>query len=53
MNVRFNLFFKIACASMGAGVILGARFGHQGQLSEEGSVLFSKAQVYNMSNSNF
>jgi len=32
MNIRFNLFFKAAAASMLAGTMLGARFGHVGQL---------------------
>jgi len=32
MNIRFNLFFKLAAASMFAGTLLGARFGHVGQL---------------------
>jgi hypothetical protein len=50
MNLRFNWLFKLACASMAAGVTLGARFGHQGQLNEEGAALFTKAQMYNISN---
>ena len=50
MNVRFNWFFKIACASMFTGVTLGARFGHQGQLTEEGAAMFGKAQLYNTTN---
>ena len=52
MSVRFNWFFKIACASMFAGVTLGARFGHQGQLTEEGAQMFAKAQLYNTTNCN-
>ncbi len=52
MSLRFNWFFKFACASMFAGVTLGARFGHQGQLSEEGALIFPKAQLYNVTNSN-
>ncbi len=32
MSVRFNVFFKLAAASMFFGVALGGRFGHQGQL---------------------
>jgi hypothetical protein len=50
MSVRHTWLFKIACASMAAGVTLGARYGHQGQLNEEGAALFSKAQLYNISN---
>jgi len=34
MSVRFNVFFKIAAASMFFGVALGGKFGHQGQLTE-------------------
>jgi len=51
MNVKLYLFFKIDCESMAAGVILGVRFGHQGQLIELESTLFVRAQVFNMSNS--
>lgn len=50
MSVRFNWFFKLGCGSMLGGVALGGRFGHQGQLSEEGVVLFNKAQLYNITN---
>ncbi len=32
MNIRFNLFFKLAAGSMLVGTLLGARFGHVGQL---------------------
>jgi hypothetical protein len=53
MNIKFNWLFKLGCASMGSIVLLGARFGHVGQLSEEGAVMFNKAQLYNMSNSKF
>lgn len=37
---------------MFAGVTLGARFGHQGQLTEEGAQMFAKAQLYNTTNCN-
>lgn len=50
MSVRFNWLFKLACASMFSGVALGARYGHQGQLNEEGTALFAKAQLYNTTN---
>ncbi len=50
MNIRFNLLFKVAAASMLAGVTLGARYGHVGQLTEEGAALFHKAQLYNATN---
>ena len=53
MNIRFNWLFKFACASMLAGTTLGAKYGHAGQLSEEGAPLFVKAQIYNISNSTF
>jgi hypothetical protein len=52
MSIRFNWLFKLGCASMLAGVALGGRFGHQGQLTEEGAVLFNKATIYNVTNSN-
>lgn len=52
MSVRFNWFFKIACASMFTGVTLGAKYGHQGQLTEEGAQMFAKAQLYNTTNCN-
>lgn len=52
MNIRFNWLFKAACVSMLAGITLGAKYGHAGQLSEEGAPLFVKAQLYNISNSN-
>lgn len=50
MNTRFNILFKLACASMFAGVSMGARFGHEGQLDEDGVKLFNKAQLYNTTN---
>jgi hypothetical protein len=50
MNTRFNILFKLACASMFAGVSMGARFGHEGQLDEDGVKLFHKAQLYNTTN---
>ena len=53
MNIRFNWLFKFACASMLAGTTIGAKYGHAGQLSEEGAPLFVKAQIYNISNSTF
>lgn len=52
MSVRFNVFFKLAAASMFFGVALGGRYGHQGQLTEEGAPLFAKAQLYNATNCN-
>lgn len=52
MNVRFNILFKIACGSMFAAVALGARYGHVGQLDEDGVALFHKAQLYNATNCN-
>lgn len=51
MNTRFNWLFKLACLSMGTGICMGAKFGHEGQLSEEGEDLFFKAQLYNTTNS--
>ena len=51
MKLRFNIFYKLACVSMFAGVALGARYGHVGQLDEDGAALFNKAQLYNISNS--
>jgi hypothetical protein len=50
MNIRFNILFKFACASMLAGVTLGARYGHTGRLDEDGASLFQKAQTYNITN---
>jgi hypothetical protein len=50
MNIRYNILFKIAAASMLGGVTLGARYGHVGQLNEEGAVMFQKAQLYNATN---
>ena len=50
MNIRFSYLFKFACASMFAGVSLGARYGHVGQLDEDGTALFHKAQLYNTTN---
>ena len=50
MNIRYNILFKIAAASMFAGVTLGARYGHVGQLNEEGAAMFQKAQLYNATN---
>ena len=50
MNIRFSLLFKCACASMFAGVSLGARYGHVGQLDEDSAALFHKAQLYNTTN---
>lgn len=51
MSIRFNWLFKLGCGGMLAGVALGARFGHQGQLTEEGTVMFNKATIYNITNS--
>ena len=50
MNPRFSIPFKFACASMLTGVCLGARYGHVGQLDEDGAALFHKAQLYNTAN---
>jgi|JI10StandDraft_1071094.scaffolds.fasta_scaffold2490655_1 hypothetical protein len=50
MGTRFNIFFKLASASMLAGVSLGARYGHVGQLDEDGVALFNKGQLYNATN---
>lgn len=50
MNARFNILFKLASASMLVGVTMGARFGHEGQLDEDGVKLFQKAQLYNTTN---
>jgi hypothetical protein len=33
-----------------AGVSLGARYGHVGQLDEDGAALFNKGQLYNATN---
>ena len=52
MNVRFSMLFKFACASMFAGVALGAKYGHVGQLDEDSATLFHKAQLYNTTNGN-
>lgn len=50
MNIRFNWLFKAACACMLGGVVMGARYGHVGQLDEDGTALFQKAQLYNATN---
>lgn len=50
MSTRFNIFFKLASASMLTAVSLGARYGHVGQLDEDGMALFHKGQLYNATN---
>lgn len=50
-NLRANIIFKVGCLSMFSFVALGARFGHKGQLEEEGQVLFQKGQLYHLTNS--
>ena len=50
MNIRFNWLFKTACVSMLGGVVMGARYGHVGQLDEDSSTLLQKAQLFNATN---
>lgn len=50
MNIRFNIFFKLGAACMLAGTVMGARFGHVGQLDDERAAQFQKAQFYNLTN---
>ena len=50
MNTRFNIFFKLGAASMLIGTVLGARYGHVGQLDDERAAQFQKAQLYNITN---
>lgn len=50
MKPRFNILFKIACASMFTGVSLGAKYGHIGQLQEYEAELFNKGQMFNTMN---
>lgn len=50
MVVNSPLLFKLGCAGMLSVLGLGAAFGHAGKLSENGSNMFMKAQLYNVTN---
>ncbi len=50
MTLSSPILFRIGCACMVSVMLMGARFGHSGQLSENGSTMFMKAQLYNISN---
>jgi hypothetical protein len=51
MSIKSRWLFRLACGSMAVGVGLGARYGHKGQLDEEGENLFGKSMLYNLTNS--
>lgn len=50
-NIKFNLIFKLGCASMFSLIAMGARYGHKGKLDEDGAALFHKGQLYHLTNS--
>lgn len=52
MTIASPLLFKVGCATMLSVLGLGAAFGHAGRLSEIGSPMFMKGQLYNVTNGN-
>ncbi len=50
MTIASPLLFKVGCATMLSVLGLGAIYGHEGKLSEKGSKMFMKGQLYNVTN---
>ena len=53
MTISTPWLFKLGSATMLSVMGLGAAFGHAGRLSEVGSNMFMKAQLYNTTNGMF
>lgn len=50
MTIASPFMFKLGCAGMLSVLGLGAAYGHAGRLSETGSAMFMKGQLYNVTN---
>jgi len=50
MTITSPILFKLGCVGMLSVMGLGAAFGHAGRLSETGSTMFMKGQLYNVTN---
>lgn len=50
MTITSPFLFKLGCLSMLSVIGLGAAYGHAGRLSEVGTPIFAKTQLYNTTN---
>ncbi len=52
MAIASTILFRAGCAGMISVLVLGAAFGHAGKLSDNGTSMFMKGQLYNVTNCN-